>query len=319
MTDKFILLSLGFTMLTAITSWLLLRVYQDEERAGLRLTGARRGFAKREVAPPTDAARPRRPDHTIVLLLREMVTKFGALIANSGVMPRKMLADLQNTLVMSGMTSSGALGMFIGSKLLLMTLMPLLVVVLLNGTLDPSTLYAAAAASAATGLLGPDWVARKLRDRYVERVQGGLPDALDLLLICAQSGLALESGLTRVELEMRGVHPDLAWELAQTVAELQIMSDSRVALANLGTRTGLDGLKRLSSTLIQTMQFGTPLSEALRMLALEMRQEMMMNFEAKAARLPVLLTLPMVVFIMPSVFIVIGGPAVIQLMRGFMA
>jgi len=317
MTDKFILLALGFTMLTAITSWLLLRLYQDEERTGLRLTGARRGFGRR--APTPDATRPKRPDHTVVLLLREVITRLGALIANSGLMPRTMLADLKNTLVMSGMTSSGALGMFIGSKLLLLTLLPLLALFLLNGRVEPSTQYAAAAAAAAIGLLGPDWIARKLRDRYIERVQGGLPDALDLLLICAQSGLALEGGLARVELEMRNVHPDLSWELAQTVAELQVMSDSRIALANLGTRTSLDGLKRLSSTLIQTMQFGTPLSEALRLLALEMRHEMMMNFEAKAARLPVLLTLPMVVFIMPSVFIVIGGPAVIQLMRGFMA
>ena len=96
MTDKFILLALGFTMLTAITSWLLLRLYQDEERTGLRLTGARLGFGRR--APTPDATRPKRPDHTVVLLLREVITRLGALIANSGLMPRTMLADLKNTL-----------------------------------------------------------------------------------------------------------------------------------------------------------------------------------------------------------------------------
>ena len=207
----------------------------------------------------------------------------------------------------------------IGSKILMLTTFPLLILMALHGMVEPMTSYGAAAGGAGLGLLAPDWLARKFREKYVERVSGGLPDALDLLLICAQSGLAMESSLSRVETEMRTVHPDLSWELAQTVAELQILSDSRVALANLGSRTKLDGFKRLSSTLIQTMQFGTPLSEALRMLAQEMRHEVMMNFEAKAARLPVLLTLPMVMFILPSVFIVVGGPAVIQLMRGFMA
>ncbi len=318
MSDKILLLSLGFTLLTAVTAWMLLRLFQDEERVGLRLTDAK---GARKAAPINDRGgrQGMKPDNAVLMIVRDAITKIGERIANSGVMPSKMLAELERTLTMSGMTTSNALGMFIGSKILLMTTLPLLVVLLLSGWLSAPVLYATAAVSAAIGLLGPDWVARKMREKYTLRVQKGLPDALDLLLICAQSGLALESSLGRVELEMRSVHPDLSWELAQTVAELQIMSDSRVALGNLGSRTGLDGLRRLSSTLIQTMQFGTPLSEALRMLAQEMRVEVMMNFEAKAARLPVLLTLPMVMFILPSVFIVVAGPAVIQLMRGFMA
>ena len=313
-TDTIMLLAMGFSMLVAVAAWMLLRISQDEERFGVRLTESQR---KPVAAAPTH--RHIRPEHWLVAAVKDLISSIGETIANSGVMSRNMLANLEQTLVSSGLTSNNALGLFIGSKLLMLTTFPLLILILLHGVVDPVTAYGMAAGGAGIGMLGPDWLAKKFRTKYVARVSGGLPDALDLLLICAQSGLALEPSLSRVETEMRSVHPDLSWELAQTVAELQILSDSRIALVNLGTRTKLDGFKRLSSTLIQTMQFGTPLSDALRLLAQEMRHEVMMNFEAKAARLPVLLTLPMVAFIMPSVFIVVGGPAVVQLMRGFMA
>jgi tight adherence protein C len=101
-----------------------------------------------------------------------------------------------------------------------------------------------------------------------------------------------------------------------TANDLQIMSDTRAALANLGNRTGIEGLARLGTTLIQSMQYGTPLSHSLRILAGELRQEALTRFEARAARLGVLLTLPMIVFILPCVFLVVGGPAAIQVLRG---
>jgi tight adherence protein C len=93
------------------------------------------------------------------------------------------------------------------------------------------------------------------------------------------------------------------------------MADSRVALANMGNRTGIDGLTRLGTTLIQSMQYGTPLSHAMRVLSAEMRQETLTRFETRAARLGVLLTLPMIVFILPCVFMVVGGPAAVQVFR----
>ena len=102
--------------------------------------------------------------------------------------------------------------------------------------------------------------------------------------------------------------------MARTASELQMMSDSRVALTSMGTRTGLECLVRLGSTLIQTMQYGTPLSAALRMLAQELRQETLTRFEERAARLPVMLTMPMILFILPCVFLVVGGPAIIKVM-----
>ena len=143
-------------------------------------------------------------------------------------------------------------------------------------------------------------------------------DATDRrLMVATQAGLPLEPALNRVEQEIRGAHPQIAWEFEQTVNELQMNSDSRVALTNLGERTGLESVKRLTTTLIQTMQYGTPLGEALRNLGSEMRQETLIRFEEKAARLPVLLTLPMVAFILPCIFIVVGGPAALSLVEAF--
>ena len=121
--------------------------------------------------------------------------------------------------------------------------------------------------------------------------------------------MSLEPGMTRVAFELRRSRPEVAREFDATVRELEILSDSTMALGNLGRRTGLDSLKRLVSTLTQTMQYGTPLSDALRSLSNEMRQMSLTRFEERAARLPVLLTLPMILFILPCIFIVVGGPA----------
>ena len=120
-----------------------------------------------------------------------------------------------------------------------------------------------------------------------------------------------------VAVELENAHWETAQELAQTANELQMISDSRVGLTNLGTRTGIDGYKRLGTTLIQTMQYGTPLTDALKTLSAEMRQDALVKFEARAARLPVMLTMPTILFILPCVFLIAGGPAIIQIMRAF--
>ena len=123
--------------------------------------------------------------------------------------------------------------------------------------------------------------------------------------------------MARVAIELRVVHPEMCDELETTVRELEMMSDSAQALMNLGQRTGLESLVRLTATLAQTMQYGTPLSEALRTLSNEMRTTALTAFEERAARLPVLLTMPMILFILPTVFMIVGGPAGIQIMRSF--
>jgi len=250
--------------------------------------------------------------------LARMVAAIGGRIARSGVLSRKTVEELEKALAVAGMSGRSALGLFIGCKILLLVCLPVIAVVVTQHVEMDSTLSnLLPAAAAVLGLVGPDMVVRKLRDGYVKKVEAGMPDALDMLLICTQAGLPLEPALTRVALEIVTAHPQIAWEFEQTVNELQVNSDVRVALTNLGERTGLESVKRLTATLIQTMQYGTPLGEALRALGSEMRTETLIRFEEKAARLPVLLTLPMVAFILPTIFIVVAGPAGLRLMAAF--
>jgi tight adherence protein C len=246
------------------------------------------------------------------------VAAVGQTILRSGMVSARTLTELENTLAASGLRGAQGVGLFIGGKILLMLGMPALVWILvqrfgLSGIM--ATLLPAA--SGVIGLLAPDWLIGHQRKRYLAKIETGLPDALDMLVICAQAGLGLGPAIIRVAGELQLSYREIAAEFEKTANELQVMSDSRMAILNLGTRTGLDSLKRLSTTLAQTMQYGTPLSDALRVLSAEMRQEMLTRFEARAARLPVLLTMPTIVFIMPCVFLVAGGPAMIQLMHTF--
>jgi tight adherence protein C len=172
-----------------------------------------------------------------------------------------------------------------------------------------------ALAAAALGLLLPDAVLAQRRRARLQAVERGLPDALDMMVICAEAGLGLEAGIERVALEIAPAHRAVAEEFAVTAQELRIAADRRLALQSLGQRLQLEPLKRLAATLVQTLQYGTPLTQALRGLAAELRQEQLVRFETRAARLPVLLTLPMVAFILPTIFLVLAGPAVIEVMR----
>jgi tight adherence protein C len=149
----------------------------------------------------------------------------------------------------------------------------------------------------------------------MRRIEDELPDALDMMVICAQAGLGLGMTIIRVAQELRMSHRAIAVELAQTANEMQMMTDGRQPLVNFGERCGVDSARRLAATLVQSAQYGTPLTDALRGLGMELRAEMITRFEARAARMPVLLTLPMVGFILPSLFMVIGGPAVVQVMH----
>ena len=250
--------------------------------------------------------------------LARAVAAIGGRIASSGILSRKTVEELEKALAVAGMSGRSALGLFIGCKILLLIGLPLFAVLVAQHIeMDSTMSNLLPGVAAVIGLVGPDMVVRKLRNAYVKKVEAAMPDALDMLLICTQAGLPLEPALGRLAQEIQTAHPEIAWEFAQTVNELQISPDVRVVLTNLGERTGLESLKRLTTTLIQTMQYGTPLGEALRILGSEMRTETLIRFEEKAARLPVLLTLPMVAFILPTLFIVVAGPAALRLMEAF--
>ncbi len=144
-----------------------------------------------------------------------------------------------------------------------------------------------------------------------------LPDGLDLLVICCEAGLSLDAALTRVARELGYSSPALADELGLAAVELGFLPNRRQALQNLNKRTDLPAIRGVVNTLIQTERYGTPLAHSLRVLSAEFRDERMLKAEEKAAKLPAILTVPMILFILPTLFIVLVGPAFIQVMANF--
>jgi tight adherence protein C len=244
------------------------------------------------------------------------VAGIGASVLRGRLLSPSTIEGLQQTLRAAGFRGERALGLFLGAKIMLLLLMPVVAgtIAFLMG-IDERQILLATLGGAVVGLLLPDMIANSLRKSYLKRLEKGLPDALDLLVICAEAGLSLQPAMQRVAEEMGPVNPAVAAEMNLTLHELRILTDRREALARMGTRTKVEALQRLAQSLVQSLQFGTPMSAALRMLASELRQEQLLRFEARAARLPVLLTLPMVFFILPTLFLVVGGPAAIQVMK----
>jgi tight adherence protein C len=231
----------------------------------------------------------------------------------SGLLSQKAIDDLEQTVAASGYRSGLTLPLFVGAKLCLLVGLPLLVLLVARTTgLSTSPPFLAMAIAAIAGLLLPDTLVRSVRKRYLKSVEIGLPSALDLLIICAEAGLALETAFERVAEEAQEGASATANELRITANEMKILSDRRQALVNMGPRTGLDSMARLGGTLAQSLKYGTPLTQALRVLSAELRQTMLTRFEARAARIPVLLTIPMILFILPCIFVVVGGPAAVQ-------
>ncbi len=152
------------------------------------------------------------------------------------------------------------------------------------------------------------WLKNKITNRTNE-IRKGLPDALDLLVICAEAGLTVDAAFGRVSKELGRAYPELGDEFALTAIELGFLTDRRSAFENLAMRVNLDAMKGVVTTMIQTEKYGTPLASALRVLSAEFRNERMMRAEEKAARLPAIMTVPLILFILPVLFIVILGPA----------
>ena len=158
----------------------------------------------------------------------------------------------------------------------------------------------------------PDLFIKNVTDKRRAKLTKAMPDGLDLMVICTEAGLSLDATLARVSRELGESFPELGDELSLTSVELGFLPERAKALEGLARRCALPAVRGLVSTLVQTEKYGTPLSNSLRVLASEFRNERMLRAEAKAAKLPATLTIPMVLFIMPALFVVLLGPAVIR-------
>jgi tight adherence protein C len=181
----------------------------------------------------------------------------------------------------------------------------------MGGLADWTTLKRFGVFAAATigGYKAADIYLNNLIQKRTDAIRKGLPDALDLLVICAEAGLTVDSAFNRVAKELGRGFPELGDEFALTAIELGFLTERRMAFENLAYRVNLDSVKGVVTTMIQTEKYGTPLASALRVLSAEFRNERMMRAEEKAARLPAIMTVPLILFILPTLFIVILGPA----------
>lgn len=169
--------------------------------------------------------------------------------------------------------------------------------------------YGLVAAGFILSYKAPDIYLKNKITKRSHAIRKGLPDALDLLVICAEAGLTVDAAFGRVSRELGKAYPELGEEFSLTAIELGFLTDRRQAFENLATRIDLDAIRGVVTTMIQTEKYGTPLASALRVLSAEFRNERMMRAEEKAARLPAIMTVPLILFILPVLFIVILGPA----------
>jgi tight adherence protein C len=184
-------------------------------------------------------------------------------------------------------------------------------------TWGPIKRYGLVAASFILSYKAPDIYLKNLITKRSDAIRKGLPDALDLLVICAEAGLTVDAAFHRVAKELGKAYPELGEECALTAIELGFLTDRRQAFENLSKRVALDAVKGVVTTMIQTEKYGTPLASALRVLSAEFRNERMMRAEEKAARLPAIMTVPLILFILPVLFIVILGPAACSINDAF--
>ena len=174
---------------------------------------------------------------------------------------------------------------------------------------SPLKAYGLVAVTFILSYKAPDIYLKNKITKRSHAIRKGLPDALDLLVICAEAGLTVDAAFARVSKELGKAYPELGEEFQLTAIELGFLTDRRQAFENLANRIDLDAIRGVVTTMIQTEKYGTPLASALRVLSGEFRNERMMRAEEKAARLPAIMTVPLILFILPVLFVVILGPA----------
>jgi tight adherence protein C len=250
-------------------------------------------------------------------LLRPVLA-LGEVARRTAIVSEKDIGEFQKALAAAGFDAARGVHAFVGCKAALLVVLPLGAFAYVS--LAPVSMMTAAmvvAGALVLAVLGPNYVLTFLRRPFQNRLRKGLPDALDLLVVAAEAGLGLETAIDRVAREMEGSNRAIALELNILLQELRMLPDRRLALERMAERTDIEGFKRLGATLSQTLRYGTPLAQALRILAGELRTERMLRLEEKAIRLPALLVGPLILFILPALFIALVGPSVLEIGRTF--
>ncbi len=224
--------------------------------------------------------------------------------------------EVRDLLKMAGLRGQAPLVAYMFFRLVMPIIVTIVALIYLFGIANlqhpPIAKFGMAIAAGYAGFYLPNVFLKNLVQKRQASITSAFPDALDMLLICVQAGMSIEAAFGKVSKEVASQSLELAEEFSLTTAELSYLQDRRIAFENLGKRTGIAGIKAVATALIQAERYGTPVGQALRVMAKENRDMRMAEAEKKAAALPPKLTVPMIIFFLPVLFVVILGPAIIQ-------
>lgn len=287
-----------FVAVALVGALLGMRVWIQPKEAIERVTGA--GYTQDEA-----------PVHPS-LVFRDLVKRLGDVLPASP----KDVSVMQKRMIRAGIRGPNALKLLYGSKVFLGVLMPLGMSVAVAGSqADPTNKMVAILAAAAAGFFGPNEYVKIRGQKRQKEIKRGLPNALDLLVVCVESGLGLDQAIIQVAKELEHAHREITEEFALVNFELKAGKRRAEALRNLAERTSVDDLKKLVAVLIQADRFGTGVAQSLRAHADYMRVQARQVCEEKAAKLGVKLVFPIFFCILPSLFVVTVGPMVIKIMN----
>jgi tight adherence protein C len=246
------------------------------------------------------------------LVLHDLIKKLGNFVPQSP----KDVTVMQRRLIRAGVRKEGALRILYGAKLALGVTLPLVTAaVVVNSGFETGNKFAIILAACAIGFFGPNEYVRRMASKRQKEISRGLPNALDLLVVCVESGLGLDQAIMQVSKELENAHPEISQEFGLVNLELKAGKRRVEALRNLGERTGVDDLKKLVAVLIQADRFGTGVAQSLRAHSDFMRVQARQVAEEKAAKLGVKLIFPIFFCILPSLFVVTVGPVAMKIVR----
>ena len=246
------------------------------------------------------------------LAFHELIKKLGNIVPQSP----KDVTVMQRRLIRAGFRSENSLKILYGAKAACGIALPLVATVMAAGySTDPGNRFAGALLAGAIGFFGPNEYVRRAATRRQKEIARGLPNALDLLVVCVESGLGLDQAILQVSKELDHAHPEISEEFGFVTLELKAGKRRVEALRNLAERTGVDDLKKLVAVLIQADRFGTGIAQSLRAHADFMRIQARQVAEEKAAKLGVKLIFPIFFCILPSLFVVTVGPVAMKIVR----
>ncbi|MBX9882397.1 MAG: type II secretion system F family protein [Sphingomonas sp.] len=309
-------MTLGACALAVPFGFYLRRLLHDPMERRLKALNDRREQLKAGITASTSKRR--------ASLIRQNQTTdvIRAMLQSMKVLQDEQVKTAQQKLVQAGIRSKEYGVAVIFGRLVLPIVFGCLSLYVVYGTSmfadwSPLKAYGVVAGTFILSYKAPDIYLDNLIQKRSHAIRKGLPDALDLLVICAEAGLTVDAAFARVARELGKAYPELGEEFTLTSIELGFLTDRRQAFENLAGRVKLDAVKGVVTTMIQTEKYGTPLASALRVLSAEFRNERMMRAEEKAARLPAIMTVPLILFILPTLFVVILGPAACSIADAF--